>query len=1159
MRNGSVVDAPTDQHCQFAAILDFAEPAQTPTVEKLPAVDAPDSWTPTRLHWLNGSTIATTARVAHSTLRDELTRQYPRAPLQEGPLTGDRAPVIASNADPLSPIAARVAIGHAGRDGVSDDAAATLSKPILNGPYDPPSRYFEIGPTGPTGTILDGRRPSESFLPIARTKKRGKIAAPDPSSQGELEFELTGERVDKNKLINDLRREVEIWRGRRYPHVTPVTRTLLEYWADPTRDNRVLFCQREAAETAIYLVEASGRGGNTDWRPVLEKANEEFNAGLPRIALKMATGSGKTVVMAMLIAWQTLNKVMSPKDARFVKRFLVVTPGITIRDRLRVLKPGDAGNYYDERDLVPAQYQKALREAQIVITNFHAFLPRDAKEIRGVSKTTRQILLGGTAGTDADPFQETPDAVVTRVLRGFTLPAHKNRSAGSEIIVFNDEAHHCYRYNPELAEGLTREELEANKEAGTWFTGLQWVAARVGIKRIVDLSATPYYIQGSGYGEGDIFPWTVSDFSLMDAIESGIVKVPRTPVDDDAADERVTYRRLWDHIGRVLPKRQTKDALKAASWVIPAELEGALQSLYRSYEKAYEHWQAELAPHGDPPPVFIVVANNTVVSKLVYDWIAGAPVTDASGSPMLRPDGSPVYKNGNLPLFDSVQGGRLVGKPPSIIVDSVQLESGEALTPEFRKDAAAEIAAFKAEYRSRHPGADPESLTDEDILREVMNTVGKKGALGENVRCVVSVSMLTEGWDANTVTHILGVRAFGSQLLCEQVVGRGLRRRSYAVNDEGRFDAEYASIYGIPFAFIPTDKDVPDPKRQRPATWVSTIEGLEQCRITFPKLDGYRLEVPDEELWIDEDATKPFVIGPSTVPTWTESAGVAGAAERDVGDTHPPRAQEIAYEVAKRLIDGHLRTQAGDDGDRRPWLFPQVARLSREWIDRFVVVEPGYSLAPLRLAEAQADLADHVYGSLTSQSGNRRPRIRPILRAFDPIGSTGEVGFWTRKDVRTAEKSEVSHVVLDSGWEATLADFCEGLGEVAAYVKNDHLGLAIPYVHKGKGHDYIPDFLLRLRKRDPDDVERTLIVEVSGGQKSPGPTAIKADTARNSWCAAVNNHGGFGRWGYLEVTSMATAFAELRAAIANLYADRAIVGDPDLLDYMERDEVRRGA
>lgn len=1044
------------------------------------------------------------------------------------------------------------------------EAGATLINPILNGPYDPPEHYFEIGPQGPTGQIVEGRRPSESFIPIAPTRKRGRPTASESLAlQDELDFEVTGERRDKNSLINELRREVELWRARGYSHVTPVTRTLLLHWADPARENRVLYCQREAVETAIYLAESAGRSGNTDWRKRLEIANAEHNADLPRVALKMATGSGKTVVMAMLIAWQTLNKVASPNDARFAKRFLVVTPGITIRDRLRVLQPGEPGNYYDQRDLIPPQHQRALREAQIIITNYHAFLRRDAKEIQGVHRTTRALLLGSAAKTEDDPFLESPDAVVSRVLRGFTLPTGKSRSASSQIVVFNDEAHHCYRYSSQLSDELSKEQQDANKEAGTWFTGLQHVMKRVGIKSVYDLSATPFYLQGSGYGEGHIFPWVVSDFSLMDAIESGIVKVPRTPVDDDAADEKVTYLRLWDHIGKSLPARRTTAALTKDSWVMPAPLEGALHSLYRSYEKSFRHWQEKLEPLGEPPPVFIVVANNTLVSKLVYDWIAGAPVTSSDGSPMLRPDGTAVMRAGRLPLFSNIDAGRQAPRPPSIIVDSLQLESGESLTAEFKKDAAAEIATFKAEYRRRHPGADPDAVTDEDLLREVMNTVGKKGTLGEHVRCVVSVSMLTEGWDANTVTHILGVRAFGSQLLCEQVVGRGLRRRSYALNDEGRFEPEYASIYGIPFAFIPTDTDVPDTLPKPPPTWVHTVEGREQHRLTFPKVDGYRLEVPDEEWWIDDSAARPFIIGPSTVPTWTESAGIAGASELDTGDARPPRPQELAYEIAKRLLAGQLRTQDDADGDRRPWLFPQLARLCRDWIERFVVLDPGYTLAPLRLTEAQASLADHIYQSITSQTGSRRPRIRPILRTFDPVGSTSDVDFQTRKRVVETERSEVSHVVLDgkdgNTWEAELASVCESLEEVAGYVKNDHLGLAIPYLYQGRSHEYLPDFLLRLVRAGGESFDRTLIVEVSGGQKSPGPTRVKATTARDSWCAAVNNHGGFGRWGYLEVTTMSDLRGQLRDAITQLYADSPIIGDPDLLDFSDPSEVRRGA
>jgi len=1019
-----------------------------------------------------------------------------------------------------------------------------LEQPILNGPYDAPAAHFEIGPNGPTGVVLPGRRPSESFIPIAPARKgRGPTST---TLQDEFDLDVTGERRAANPLINDLRREVELWRVRGYGNVTPTTRTLLQYWADPTRENRVLYCQREAAETAIFLTEVAGRGGFTDWRTRLDEANEQYNAGLPRVALKMATGAGKTVVMAMLIAWQTLNKVASPRDARFVKRFLVVTPGITIRDRLRVLVPGDPGNYYDARDLVPPDLQGALRQAQIVVTNYHSFLPRDAKEIRGIAKNTRSILL---AGKDEDPFKESPDAVVARVLRDFALGA--KGGASQQVMVLNDEAHHCYRYNPEQVGTLSSEEKDANEEAGVWFRGLQAVAKRVGIKAVFDLSATPFFLAGSGYPEGYVFPWTVSDFSLMDAIESGIVKVPRTPVDDDAEGDLVTYLRLWDHIGDKLPKRKT---VASDDWVMPPELEGALRSLYRSYERAYTHWRDKLEPLGETPPVFIVVCPNTVVSKLVFDWVSGTSVeTD---------DGRVVHRPGNLPLFSATVDGASVPRPPTILVDSAQLESGEALKDDFKKAAADEIAAFKADYRLRHPGADADALTDEDLLREVMNTVGKKGMLGEHVRCVVSVAMLTEGWDANTVTHILGIRAFRSQLLCEQVVGRGLRRRSYALNDEGRFDAEYANVYGIPFAFIPSDKELPDTLPKAPAVTVAAVPGREHLRITFPKLDGYRLEVPDEQRWLDHANARELVVGPSSVPRWVESAGIVGESEREEGATEPLRTQELAFAVARRLIEGQLR--AGDD--RRPWLFPHLVRLCGEWIRAHVTIADGYSFDSLRLAEAQADLADRVYDSLSSQTGERRPRMRPILRPFDPVGHTGEVAFATRKKVVTTERSEVSHVTLDgrdgNTWEQLLAAECERVGaRIAAYVKNDHLGFTIPYLYRGKAHSYVPDFLLRLEPVDGEDIVRTLIVEVSGGQKSPGPTHVKAETARNSWCAAVNNHGGFGRWGYLEVTSMDGVREVLAEAIDNLYADGPIVGEPDLLDFAEHEthEGRRGA
>ena len=1033
---------------------------------------------------------------------------------------------------------------------VAPTSSGTLN-PILNKPYDIPALHWEISRTGgPTGVQLQGRRPSDYFIPIAPVRK-GQVA--DRGEQGALDFDLTGERREANTLVNDLRREVDRWRHRDYERVTPISRKLLQHWADDTRENRVLFCQREAAETAIFLAEVAGRHGYADWRRRIDGANAEHNSGLPRIALKMATGAGKTVVMAMLIAWQTANKVVSPRDARFAKRFLIVTPGITIKDRLRVLHAADPGNYYDERDLIPPDLQGSIRQAQIVITNYHSFLLRDAKEIKGVSANTRRLLL---AGASSDPFKETPDAMVSRVLRDFA-------SSTEQIVVFNDEAHHCYQDKPLSAvEGqapraakLTREETDANVEARRWFLGLQAIHRKLGIKSIYDLSATPFYLGGSGYNEGYIFPWVVSDFSLMDAIESGIVKIPRTPVTDDSVGDLVTYLRLWDHVGDKLPKKSAP-ASTLAGWVPEPELEGALQSLYRSYRTSFDQWAATPTAERGTPPVFIVVCPNTVVSKLVYEYIAGNAVAG--------PDGELRTAPGQLELLSNSVDGRLLDRPRTILVDSAQLESGDAMKADFKAAASVEIDRFKAEFRRRNPGADVDKISDEDLLREVMNTVGKPGRLGEDVRCVVSVAMLTEGWDANTVTHILGIRAFRSQLLCEQVVGRGLRRRSYGVNDEGFFEPEYANVYGIPFAFIPSDHATPDPLPRPPALLVESVPGREHLRISFPKLDGYRVEIPDAEVFLDDSATEPYVIGPNTVPTRTTIAGIVGEAqELDDRDERDYRVQEVAFVLARRLVNSHFVT---GDGDRRPWLFPRLLRICEQWLRTYVQVEPGFSLGHIvRFAEHQAVAADKVYGAITELT-DRRVRLRPMLRGPDSTGSTADVSFVTRKRTEPTIRSEVSHVVLDGAfshsgntWEQLVASECElPSSRVAAYVKNDHLGFTIPYVHRGRTHSYLPDFLLRL-EHVPGDVVRTLIVEVSGGQKSPGPTRVKASTARDSWCAAVNNHGGFGRWGYLEITTMDGVRGVLAAAIDALYADAPITGDPDTLDYNRFDRLPGGA
>ena len=1012
---------------------------------------------------------------------------------------------------------------------------AGIENPILNSPYVPPEAHFEIGPNGPTGEILPGRRPSESFIPVPVTKK-GK------ANQEAFDFDATGERREQNSLINDIRREVERWRAGNWNGVTPYSRKLLAHWAagPPTRDEPVLFCQREAAETAIFLSEVAGRHGTADYRRRLEPENQLHNDGLPRVGLKMATGTGKTVVMAMLIAWQTINKVMTPKDARFAKRFLVVTPGITIRDRLGVLHPEREDSYYRERDLIPPDLWDALLQAEIAIVNYHAFLPRDSKEIQGVSSNTRKLLRGGNPG-EADAFQETPDMIAARILRAFGV-------GKGEIVVLNDEAHHCYQdkllEHPD--EDADSEDKERNRDARVWFRGLQDLRRKAGTKVVYDLSATPYYLKGSGYNEGFIFPWVVNDFSLMDAIESGIVKIPRIPIDDDAADKELVYLQLWDHIQPPLPKRRglrPRDVdIGPQGWVMPEVLEGALRSLYRSYEQNYAHYESTLAGLGEPPPVLIVVCPNTVVSKLVFDWIAGREAE--------LPDGATRLVPGGLPLLSNVEDSIWSTRQRTILVDSAQLESGEPLGADFRKDAAREIEAFKQAYRLRNPGADVDKLTDADLLREAMNTIGKKGKLGEYIRCVVSVAMLTEGWDANTVTHILGVRPFRSQLLCEQVVGRALRRRSYAVNPETEcFEPEYAEVYGVPFAFIPSDRQIPKPREPRPAVEVRALPGRWQLAIRFPKLDGYRVELPDETLHAAFDEYSRLHLDQATIALWVKNQGVIGAAsEVELNDIRNARTQRIAFAIAKTLMQRE-EFFAALDGAERPWLFPQLVDIAHRWLDESVTTDPGVTKGHLLLTQAGARAAEKVFSSIVSYPENRPALLMPIIRRFDSMGSTDEVRFMTRKVVMDPPptKSHLNHVVLDgvrgNSWEEGLARTLDADARVMASVKNERLGFTIPYVHEGRTHEYVPDFLVRL-VTEPEDVERTLIIEVSGSRKSPGPAAAKADTARNQWCAAVNNWGGFGRWGYVEVRNPAEAGSLLDDALDNLYADRPIIGLP---------------
>ena len=713
----------------------------------------------------------------------------------------------------------------------------TIENPIINSAFLPPSKHFKFSDDGITNIIEDGRRPSAYFTPIARTRKKN-----DP--QLSFDTEWTRDRIEENRFINQVRERIKPWRDGGYSGVTPTTARLLSYWNEPSRDKKLFFCQIEALETAIYITEVGRKFGDAWIENFIREANDSSNPGLPRQAFKMATGSGKTVVMAMLIAWQTLNKIANPQDARFTDTFLIITPGITIRDRLRVLLPNDPGNYYRQRDIIPTESLTLLCQSKIVITNYHAL---GLREKVAAGKITKQILAdGGPAGA----FTETPDQMVRRVCR--ELGNKKN------IIILNDEAHHCYRRKP-----------------------------------------------------------------------------------------------------------------------------------------------------------------------------------------------------------------------------------------------------------------DAESLTDEDLLREVMNTVGKPGKLGEQVKCVVSVSMLTEGWDANTVTHVLGVRAFGTQLLCEQVVGRALRRMSYAADEQGFFAPEYAEVYGVPFSFIPCSGTTSEPKAGPMPTRVRALDNRKTCEIVFPRLLGYRYDISGEHLAATFTKDSLLALSTADLPTKTENAPIVGKSSiHTLDDLKRHRQSEVAFGIAKLTLEKFFRD---DDGADKPWLFPQLLAITRRWLAECVTCKDNTFLQLLLLIEFAHDAADRIYKAIVQSDGGN-PALKPILRPYDTLGSTAYVDFDTTRAVYStvAAKCHISHVVADTdSWEQKLAQTLEDMPEVVRYVKNHNLGFAIPYTINGDEKNYIPDFIACINDGHGNDDLLNLIIEVSGEHRKD--KAAKVTTARTLWIPAINNYGGFGRWGFIEI------------------------------------------
>jgi len=1003
-----------------------------------------------------------------------------------------------------------------------------FDQPILNSPYAMPQRHWELDQDGqPTQQIIETRRRAEFITPIPNPKKRKGASVQDALILGDSTGLSTAvQQYDPTSIINEVRSQVNTWRALPNANqwqVTPETARLLQHWRHhPFNGVRPFFCQIEAVETAIWLSEVAplSKSGKR-LLAHLAAANQDANPELLRLALKLATGAGKTTVMAMLMAWQTVNAVHRPASKQFTRGFLICAPGLTIKDRLRVLQPNDPNSYYKDRELLPSDLLSQMSRAKIVITNYHAFKLR---ERLAISKGGRQLLQGRTG--EAPSTLETEGQMIQRVMP--ELMGLKN------IWVINDEAHHCYREKPqdqadETLKGDDKKEAAKNNEAARlWISGLESVKRKLGVARVIDLSATPFFLRGSGYAEGTLFPWTMSDFSLMDAIECGIVKLPRVPVAENIPGEEMPmFRNLWENIRKDMPKKGRGQGEALDPLKLPARLQTALQALYGHYEKTFALWQA----HGiKVPPCFIIVCQNTAISKLVYDFIAGFHRT--------QPDGRSTLEQGRLALFRNFDDtGQPLPRPNTLLIDSEQLEAGDALDDNFRSLASEEIEQFRREIveRSRDARAG-DAITDQALLREVMNTVGKPGQLGGSIRCVVSVSMLTEGWDANTVTHVLGLRAFGTQLLCEQVIGRALRRQSYELNEQGLFNVEYADVFGIPFDF--TAKPViapPQPPRETIQVRAMRPE-RDALEIRFPRVEGYRIELPEERLSAEFNEESRLILTPDlTGPTQSRNEGIIGeGVDLTVAHLDNLRPATVLFHLTQRLLYSKWR----DPGEEpKLHLFGQLKQITQQWLNGYLDCRGGTYPAQLMYQELADMACNKITAAITRRFQGERP-VKALLDPYNPSGSTQQVRFNTSRTERwqtSAHACPINWVILDSDWEAEFCRVAEAHPQVRAYVKNHGLGLEVPYRYGSETRKYLPDFIVLVDdNHGPDDLLH-LVVEIKGYRREDAKE--KKATMDTYWVPGVNNLKQCGRWAFAEFTEMYQIEAEFNQMIAACRAD----------------------
>ena len=908
----------------------------------------------------------------------------------------------------------------------------SIGRLIINSPYEEPTKYWSYNRERRTFSLVEGRRPA------------GYVIA----SEGSRSFDDPGHFVEI-PLVSLIRPRVRAWREAGYPGVTGITKRLLQHWTDTEEsDNRRLFfCQLEAAETLIWLAEASAADK-------VGVAPQSDGGPFQRLCAKMATGSGKTVVMAMVIAWHILNKVTYPQDVRFAKKVLIIAPSLTIKSRLAVLEPSDPENYYEKFPIVPSPLLDKLRQGRVVVRNRHALNWETEKKIA----RKRSVDKRGVKSDEAYVREVLGDLANTR-----------------NILVINDEAHHAWRVPAESkVKGVAKEDIE---EATKWVGGLDRINKARGILTCYDFSATPFAPSGKRSSEEALFGWIVSDFGLNDAIESGLVKTPRVVVRDDAVPDAKTYKSRLYHIyndpevkddlnRRAKPQEPLPDLVMNGYYLLGYD--------WRETDKAWKTTGFQT------PPVMITVANSTETA---------ARIKHAFDSHKVHVD----------ELCDSAR---------TLHVDSKVLEQAEAAEEPIAGSTVDENEEDAADDQKRHLTRKQQA----ERLRLQVDTVGQVGKPGEQIQKVISVGMLSEGWDAKTVTHVMGLRAFTSQLLCEQVIGRGLRRTSYDVNsDTGLFEPEYVNIFGVPFTFLPHEggEDGPPPP-PKPKTMIEPVRDKADFEISWPNV--IRIDhVYHPHLSLDWQKVQPLELDASRTSKIAElSPIVEGKPDATkIEAIHLEnlasefRTQRIIFETARDVYDQMQPKWRGG----RAFLLAQLVRLVEQFIrSGRITITPALFVHDdlkrrLIMTLNMTKVVQNIWEAVRFENTER---LEPVFDRDHAIRSTGDVETWyTGKPCEHTVKSHINFCVYDSTWEASEAFALDRHPAVAAWVKNDHLGFEVLFIHHGVVRKYRPDFLIQLRSGD------MLVLETKGRDSEQDKTKRRFLA---EWVTAVNAHGSFGRW-----------------------------------------------